>query len=437
MALRDGATGAALCCALVAACAAEASLLAFPVARVHGAIAKGDRRARRLLAFVAQPQQVMWAVHVLQGMALAGLLGWGAWVRHDEVADAGVRVSGPLRHLALLLVMTCGWAICRLVGQLLGRSYATSFAHLALVVATPLSVVLGPALRATLRLAAPLGLGPILRPGPWDMALQPGEPASACGPFWTAEAAAEVTHAAHHESMGERGPDLFASVAAFGDTIIREVMVPRTDVRSIPLTATEDEVRAAMRQAEHSRMPVYDETIDHVVGLLHVKALLNDVATQGKPFALASLLRPTFYVPEVMKISALLREFQRRQTHMAIVVDEYGGTSGIVTLEDIIEEIVGEIHDEYDVEDKQFRMLGEGKILADAKANIWDLEEALGVHFVADGEFETLGGFLLALLGSLPARGAVLHYENLRFVVKEANERRIRTVEIERRGKEK
>ena len=442
--LAHGAGGLLLWGLLVVGHAAEASLLAYPAARVQGAAARNERVGRALAGFAAQPQRVLLAAVVLQASALAGLL---VLALHLGTRDAALAVGELTGSFAVVqgtltaLLLTLG---ARLLGQLLGRSLSPSVAAMAVPFLSVLGAALDAPLRLVLRAGAPIGLGPTVGPGPWHTVAEPNASPLMCGPFWTAEAVAEVTHAAHRDNMGERGPDLFASLATFSDTVIREVMVPRTDVRSIPLGASEAEVRAAMREAEHSRMPVYDDTIDHVVGLLHVKALLDApragdaVGADGsapRPFNLTALLRPTFFVPEVMKISALLREFQRRKTHMAIVVDEYGGTSGIVTLEDIIEEIVGEIHDEYDVEDKQFRVLPDGKILADAKANIWDLEQALGVPLYAEGEYETLGGFLLALLGSMPARGTHITYKDVSFTIKEANERRIRTVEVERRAR--
>ena len=262
-------------------------------------------------------------------------------------------------------------------------------------------------------------------------------PPEEAGPFWTPDELTRLTTHATASSLGEGGEDLFLSIIEFSDTVIREIMVPRTDMVAVPITASREELQQVVLDAGHSRVPVYDDTIDNIVGILHVKDLfLFYIRAMTRPnvketFSLKTLLRATFYVPEVMKISELLREFQRRKTHMAIVVDEYGGTAGVVTLEDIIEEIVGEIHDEYDVEEKQYRVVGD-KIIADGRVSIWDLEEALGVEFPSDGDYETLAGFLMSRTGTLPETGMTIDWENWRFVVKEANEKRIGTVEIER-----
>jgi len=211
--------------------------------------------------------------------------------------------------------------------------------------------------------------------------------------------------------------------------------VPRTEMIAVAVIASADEVRHTLHEGGHSRIPVYETTLDHIVGILYVKDVSARLSGGVEPadFDLLKLVRPTFYVPEVMKISDVLREFQRRKTHMAIVVDEYGGTAGLVTLEDIIEEIVGEIHDEYDVEEKQFRVLPDNKIIADGRVSLWDLEEALGVEFPEDGTYETLAGFITARVGYLPEPGTVVSWNNLRFTVKEADDRRVGMVEIERR----
>src|SRR5207248_294015 len=143
--------------------------------------------------------------------------------------------------------------------------------------------------------------------------------------------------------------------------------------------------------------------------------------------------RKPFFVPEVMKVSRLLTEMQRRKTHLAIVVDEFGGTSGIVTLEDVVEEIVGEIHDESDIEDKKLKVLSDGVVLADAQVSIRDLEEHLGVDFPEGGDYETLGGFLTATAGRVPPAGSLVVWGGLTFTVKAADDRRVQKVEIARK----
>lgn len=258
--------------------------------------------------------------------------------------------------------------------------------------------------------------------------------------FWTPDELANVTEEGRCEMLGKAGGDLYDSIIEFSDTLIREVMIPRTGMVTLPSDANEMEARKTAGASGHSRVPVYQDTIDNILGLLYVKDLSATLplereksSDEAPSFELTKLLRPTFYVPEVMKISEVLREFQRRKTHMAIVVDEYGGTAGLVTLEDIIEEIVGEIQDEYDVEEKQYRLVGENKIIADGKVHLSDLEESMDVQFPSDGGYETLAGFITERAGFLPPSGTVVWWNEYMFTVKEASEKCIGTVEIERR----
>jgi CBS domain containing-hemolysin-like protein len=249
--------------------------------------------------------------------------------------------------------------------------------------------------------------------------------------FWTPEEHARISADTQASALEGQSEELLRTITEFSDTVVQEIMVPRTDMVALRADATPEDVRRTVVEAGHSRIPVYEETIDNLAGLLYVKDLTASPPRDDDRFDLKTYVRKTFYVPEVMKISDLLREFQKRKTHLAIVVDEYGGTAGLVTLEDIIEEIVGEIQDEYDVEESQYRVIGENKIIADGRVSVWDLEETLGVEF-PEGGYETLAGFLTAQAGYLPRKGDLVAWKSLRFTVKEANDKRIGMVEIER-----
>src|SRR5207248_907870 len=241
---------------------------------------------------------------------------------------------------------------------------------------------------------------------------------------------------------------LLSSVLAFTEVLVKEIMIPRTQVVAVEETATYDEALTLVSESELSRIPVYTGSLDEIVGVLHAKTLLADVkkGIQPSEFQLTKYVRKPFFVPEVMKVSRLLTEMQRRKTHLAIVVDEFGGTSGIVTLEDVVEEIVGEIHDESDVEEKRIKILSDGLILADAQVSIRELEQHLGIDFPEGGDYESLGGFLTATAGRVPPAGSLVVWGGLTFTVKAADDRRVHKVEIarkpipgasgERRGKE-
>jgi putative hemolysin len=231
--------------------------------------------------------------------------------------------------------------------------------------------------------------------------------------------------------------ELLTSVLEFSDLRVKEIMIPRTQM--LALDANDDPAKALafITEAEHSRVPVYESSIDNIIGVLHLKDILG-VLAKGEAVASDGLdtrrfARPAFFVPEVMKVSRLMKEMQRRRTHLAIVVDEFGGTSGLVTLEDVVEEIVGDIHDEHDVEERPIRMLPDGKILADAAVPLRDLEEILHVEFPDEGDYETLGGFLTATAGRVPPPGSLVAFGGYTFLIRAADEKRVSKVEIHRR----
>ena len=227
---------------------------------------------------------------------------------------------------------------------------------------------------------------------------------------------------------------LLTSVLEFADILVKEIMVPRTRMTGIEQTSTFEEVMAVIAESEHSRIPVYDDSIDEVVGVLYVKEIASDLqkGLNTDDFKLEKYLRPPFFVPELMKISRLLREFQKRKIHMAVVVDEFGGTSGLVTLEDVVEEIVGEIQDEYDMEEKTVKLLPDGRFLAEGNASLREVEEALDVEFPEDGDYETLGGFLTAVSGRVPVTGSMVVWDGLTFTIRVADDRHVAKVEISR-----
>ena len=229
--------------------------------------------------------------------------------------------------------------------------------------------------------------------------------------------------------------ELLNSVLEFGDIRVKEVMIPRTQMLALDRDANPDQLLDEVVQSQHSRIPIYQGSADNIVGILYVKNLIENLrkGIDRRSFRLDKYLRPAFFIPELMKISRLLKEFQRRKIHIAIVVDEFGGTSGMVTLEDVIEELVGEIQDESDEGEGPIKSLGEGWFLADGTATIRDLAELLRVEFPEEGDYETLGGFLVARAGRVPPVGSVLTWDGLTFTVRVGDERRVAKVEIKKK----
>ncbi len=226
--------------------------------------------------------------------------------------------------------------------------------------------------------------------------------------------------------QGER--KMIYSIFEMGDTLAREIMVPRTDMLSLDVTTPLDQAIDSLLAAGHSRVPVFEENVDHIIGLLYAKDLLRIWREGDHLQSLRSLLRPTYFVPEAIKLDALLQEMQRKRIHMAIVVDEYGGISGLVTLEDIVEEVVGEIRDEYDQgEELPYQKMSEGEYMLLGRIDLDDFNELMGSQIPKD-ETDTLGGYIYKRLGRVPANGNTIQIGHVLLTVEEVIGRRIRKV---------
>jgi len=222
--------------------------------------------------------------------------------------------------------------------------------------------------------------------------------------------------------------EMIHSIFEFRETMAREIMVPRMDMVCIDQDASFRDALALLAEKKHSRIPVFRETVDNIVGILYVKDLLP--VLHEKHFDLKEVMRKAYFVPGSKYIDELLREFQTERTHMAIVVDEYGGTAGLITLEDVIEEIVGDIRDEHDREAPLIRRLSSQSWMADGKIAIHDLNERMGLDLPGGEDYESLGGFILNRVGSIPEEKDVIEYGGYRFVIEKIHRQRIKKVRI-------
>jgi CBS domain containing-hemolysin-like protein len=239
----------------------------------------------------------------------------------------------------------------------------------------------------------------------------------------------DFLHAGDEEGIIEgEERKLLQSIVDFGDTLVREVMTPRPDIVAIQDSATIGELRALFREQEYSRFPVFKENLDNIAGFVFVKDLVL-LGSSEDARSIGSLLRPALVVPETKRVPELLKMFQRQQQQCAIVVDEYGGTAGLVTVEDLLEEIVGEIRDEYDVESEPIVDEGNGSFLFSGKVDIDEVVDRLKIPIEREG-FETVGGFLLSHIGRVPAVGERFDIDGLSVEVLDAERRRINKVRI-------
>ncbi|HQU70764.1 MAG TPA: hemolysin family protein [Calditrichia bacterium] len=244
-----------------------------------------------------------------------------------------------------------------------------------------------------------------------------------------------VEVAEEHGPLEKDEKEMISSIFEFGETTAKEIMIPRTDMICVEVGTTLPELMGIVKQKLLSRIPVYRERVDNIVGILYLKDLLPLLGRgQSRDIQLEKLARPAYFVPEVKKIDDLLREFQQERIHMALVVDEYGGISGLVTLEDVIEEIVGEIQDEYDREQPLFSIVDENTFLVDGRMPLEEVNDELNLNLPTEEGVETISGFILHLLGSLPQEKEKAHYNNYHFVVEKIDKNRILKVRIEKKN---
>ena len=226
--------------------------------------------------------------------------------------------------------------------------------------------------------------------------------------------------------------EMITSIIDFSETNVKEIMVPRIDMDCIKSDASIAELIELVNESLHSRIPVFQDRIDNILGIIYVKDLLKYVANNKSldSVKIDKIIHKAYFVPEKKKIQELLKEFQEQKVHMAIVVDEYGGTSGLVTLEDIIEEIVGEIQDEYDTEQPLINRINEYTYILDGKLSIEELNEAISIELPQSEDIETISGFIYHKIGKLPDLNELIQHENLQFKIKEIDNRRINKIEL-------
>jgi putative hemolysin len=417
----------------------ETALTALGEARARQLRETGGRRARMLGVWIDHPERVLSAL--LIGNTLVNI---GAGVLAASVAVDLARTSRNLSEGTLVALTTLVATIVILFfGEILPKTLAkrhpvqtaltvAPFVQLVSVLLWPVSAATTRATSAVVRLLGG-GSGP--------------------SPAVTSEEIEYLIEMGTREGvLDEVKEELLNSVLEFADRVVKEIMVPRTRMVAIDAQSAPEELIRVVTENPYSRMPVYEGSVDNIIGILLVREIVQELRHGPiRAVALRSHLKAVFFVPEQMKISRLLKEMQRRHVHLAIVVDEFGGTSGLVTLEDVLEEIVGEIQDEADAEAAPVKLLADGVWLADAGIPLHDLESFLNVsqapeaaagaperppevRFPEAGDYGTLGGFVTATAGRVPPVGAVIEWGGLAFTVRAGDERRLTRVEIARRA---
>jgi len=409
--------------------ATELALVTTRRGRLDQLESEGNPRAARVKRLKANPGRFLAVIQL--GITFVGFL---------AAAFAGVSLSDGLSQtfraipavepyagtLGLLIVTALLTVFTIIFGELVPKAIALAHAERVAIVFAPVIDVLGRA------------FAPVVAFLTWTTAR--------IAHLFGADVTQEQRVSAEElrlliEQSGEQGvleaeeEQMLHAVIELGERRLHEVMTPRIDIIGLPATATFEEAIDRIVEEGHSRIPVYETSVDEVVGILYAKDLLPFLkATNGNRPSLRSLLRTPVFVPESMTIDDLLHEFQRRKVHMAIVLDEYGGTAGLLTIEDLLEEIVGEIQDEYDVEEEMIVRLSDDEARVDGRAAVDDLEELFDLELPLedDAEYDTVGGLIYHRIGGIPSPGDHVEVPPLRLTVESTDGRRVGKVLVVR-----
>jgi len=411
--------------------AAEFALVRVRRSRIEQLIDEGNRGAVRVHRVTSQPGRFLAVIQI--GVTflsvLAGSFAGANLIDPLAGALAGIDSLKAYAGTLALVVITILVSFATIVlGELVPKSIALAYSErLAIFFAGPIEV-----------------LARVFRPIVW---LLTGLTRAVIILLRVPEAETDRLTAQELMILVERGGEqgaieaeeqqMIGAVLELGEQRVHEVMVPRIDIQALPVTATLDEIVALIVNEGHSRVPMYDETIDNVVGILYAKDLIPHFQ-RGKMPAIRSILRTPLFVPESISVDDLLHNFQRRRVHIAIVLDEYGGTAGLVTIEDLIEEIVGEIQDEYDIEEPMIEALSDNEARVDGRMSVDDLADHFGVELDgADREqYDTVGGLVYHEIGGVPIPGDKVEVNDLTLTVESTEGRRVGKVMVVRKPAE-
>ena len=395
---------------------AESALLSANKVRLMNLQDEGNRKAKLVLNLLEEQSKVISTILVGNNVVNIAASSLATKVALDMWGDAGL---GLATGAMTLIILIFGEVVPKNIGAINANTWS-------MVVAPPLkllSILLTPivwVLSEISRLAGKLSRG------------EDGDP------FITEDELKILVNAGQEEGiLDESETEMINSIFEFDETTVKEIMVPRIDMTAINGEETIENILPKIIAAGHSRIPVFENSIDNITGILYVKDLLKNLDEDFSTLKVKELLRSVYYIPENKNVSDLLAEMRQKRVHMAIILDEYGGTAGLITIEDLIEEIVGDIQDEYDLEEELIKPLPDSNaVMADARALVYDVAAALDVDLEEETDSETIGGLVFNNIGGIPAVGDEATYERLHMKVAEVKGRRVSKVEVEALPKE-
>jgi putative hemolysin len=404
--------------------ASEVAVLSTRKSRMRELADGGSRKAAIILGFQKEPEQFLATIHIgiIFSLILASGIGGVVGFQHIVPAFEGSDlrwVREAANWLSLGAIVLVIGSLVVVFGELVPKSLALRFAE-------PLSLRVAPAMLMFARIfrypAKILTFGS-------NLFLMPFKDSTTFSESRMSEEEFKLMLEEGTKTgvIDKTEHDLIASIFEFTDTTAKEVMIPRPDVVAVNIDSPRETIIRIVLEEGYSRMPVYRDSIDNIIGVIYTKDLLG-LLEHRNVIIMQDIIRPAFFVPETKKISQLMRELQERKLHLAVVIDEFGGTEGIITMEDIVEEIVGEIHDEYDEEVRDVEQGTDGSFLVNARISIKDFNDRFGVKVPLADEYETIGGFLHKLTGRIPVLNEEILHDNLSFTIVKNSQRRIRLV---------
>jgi len=392
--------------------ASETALTSVSRIKLKNLIEEGDKKAVEIDRLLAKPNVFLSTILVVNNVAVIIASSMATVLALRFSASLGELIATVVMSLVILIFCEITPKTAAVQNPLRWARRLSGFVHAAAWLLRPVVLVLSAITNTFVRMMG----GQIKHPGP----------------FITEEELRLLVTVGEEEGvLEEEETEMIHSVFEFADTTAREVMIPRIDMVTLESDATVDAAVDFAIQGGFSRIPVYEDTIDNILGVLYVKDMLKQLRERNDTLSIRDLLRPAHFVPETKKLDDLLREMQQQHVHLVIVVDEYGAVAGLVTIEDLVEEIFGDIQDEYDREEKLVEKVNQYEYIVDAKMDIDDFNDLMDME-LDDTDYETLGGFLYAQLDKIPNVGDTITYQHVTFTVMSTRGRRITKVRVVR-----
>lgn len=390
--------------------ASETALMSLSKIEVRYLVEQNVKGAKKLEKLLEDPNKLLGSILVGNNLVNIGASSLATMIAMDITeGSGGVGIATGVMTLLVLIF-----------GEITPKSLSAQHAQKIALLVTPLISVIIAIFSPVVKILMLITNGIIKLLG--------GSP-EATKPFITADELKTIVTVSHEEGVLEtEEKQMIYNVFDFGISCAKDIMVPRTDMIAIDIDATYEEFLTVYKKEQFSRIPVYQETYDHIVGILHIKDLIfNDV--HPKEFKVRDYLREAYFVHEFKNNDELFKEMRQQKIGLAIVLDEYGGTAGLVSMEDLIEEIVGDIDDEYDQNQEDFIKVSEQEYVVDGTSRISEVNEELGLNITSD-DFDSIGGFVIGLFDRFPTEGEEISYQNINFIVEETANNRINSLRL-------